>query len=367
MRYLALPLAVAVLSACPARPAVAQLITPDSATATSEFSGSYVIGNTINGSGLPANFTLADAHATYAAGNHWTTQSGRTIGESATFTFNVSQTLGVFHMWNHRSNGIANNANYEPVLFDLELFGGPGGTGSSLLLLTNVASQPNVAVAQSFPFVVTAGVRSARFTVRATENGNVSPYTGLAEVRFGPCVEPSVTQAGAPAAAGVCPHDAASFAVVPSGSGPFAAFWQWRLPGQDDWVDVQEGANPPGGGGAVQFTAVGASAQGLTVFPVGVWPVDAGVVFRASVSNPCGQAFSAAAPLLVDAADVGSAGGFPGRDQVHDNNDFIVFISYFFGADARADLGRAGGLFGPDGAFDNNDFIAFISVFFAEC
>ncbi|MFT3683866.1 MAG: GC-type dockerin domain-anchored protein [Phycisphaerales bacterium] len=68
-------------------------------------------------------------------------------------------------------------------------------------------------------------------------------------------------------------------------------------------------------------------------------------------------------------ADIGAAGGTPtlcGDGQL-DNNDFIVFITYFFNASPRADLGQTGGLPGSDGQFDNNDFIAFINLFFEGC
>jgi hypothetical protein len=66
-------------------------------------------------------------------------------------------------------------------------------------------------------------------------------------------------------------------------------------------------------------------------------------------------------------ADLGVAGGAPGRDGLLDNNDFIAFINYFFQGSLIADLGGAGGLSGGDGALDNNDFIVFINRFFAGC
>ena len=71
-----------------------------------------------------------------------------------------------------------------------------------------------------------------------------------------------------------------------------------------------------------------------------------------------------AEPCLVD---IGAAGGVPGRDGLLDNNDFIVFITYFFESNGLADMGVAGGLAGSDGLFDNNDFIAFIDGFFTGC
>ncbi|HZW05883.1 MAG TPA: GC-type dockerin domain-anchored protein, partial [Phycisphaerales bacterium] len=68
-----------------------------------------------------------------------------------------------------------------------------------------------------------------------------------------------------------------------------------------------------------------------------------------------------AQPLL---ADVGMQGGVPGADGAFDNNDFVVFIDFFFSNDPRADMGKQGGLRGVDQRLDNNDFVAFIDAFF---
>ncbi len=66
------------------------------------------------------------------------------------------------------------------------------------------------------------------------------------------------------------------------------------------------------------------------------------------------------------AADIGRAGGQVGPDGALDNNDFVVFIDWFFFSDSRCDMGRAGGLPGSDGVIDNNDFIVFINNFFTN-
>ncbi|HZW07056.1 MAG TPA: GC-type dockerin domain-anchored protein [Phycisphaerales bacterium] len=66
-------------------------------------------------------------------------------------------------------------------------------------------------------------------------------------------------------------------------------------------------------------------------------------------------------------ADLGSAGGVAGGDGALDNNDFVVFIDFFFAGNAAADRGGQGGAAGPDGAFDNNDFVVFIDEFFGGC
>ncbi|MFT3686594.1 MAG: GC-type dockerin domain-anchored protein [Phycisphaerales bacterium] len=66
-------------------------------------------------------------------------------------------------------------------------------------------------------------------------------------------------------------------------------------------------------------------------------------------------------------ADVGQQGGASGFDGSLDNNDFIVFINYFFAQNPIADQGQQGGVPGSDGQYDNNDFIAFIANFFGGC
>ncbi len=67
------------------------------------------------------------------------------------------------------------------------------------------------------------------------------------------------------------------------------------------------------------------------------------------------------------AADLGTTGGVPGQDGQLNNNDFIVFIDYFFAGNTAADIGTTGGLAGADGRFDNNDLIVYIDRFFAGC
>jgi hypothetical protein len=66
-------------------------------------------------------------------------------------------------------------------------------------------------------------------------------------------------------------------------------------------------------------------------------------------------------------ADLGRQGGLPGGDGHLDNNDFVMFINYFFSGNPLADLGVQGGGPGQDGHFDNNDFVAFIDDFFHGC
>ncbi len=84
----------------------------------------------------------------------------------------------------------------------------------------------------------------------------------------------------------------------------------------------------------------------------GAYRIDFTGTCRASSGPVCGL------------ADVGGVGGAPGADNHLDNNDFVVFIDYFFTQNPLADQGATGGAPGPDGAYDNNDFIVFIDNFF---
>ncbi|HYD00867.1 MAG TPA: GC-type dockerin domain-anchored protein [Phycisphaerales bacterium] len=67
------------------------------------------------------------------------------------------------------------------------------------------------------------------------------------------------------------------------------------------------------------------------------------------------------------APDIGAQGGVAGHDGALDNNDFVVFIDYFFNQHDNADVGSTGGIPGADDAWDNNDFVVFIDMFFAGC
>ncbi|HYC99731.1 MAG TPA: GC-type dockerin domain-anchored protein [Phycisphaerales bacterium] len=65
--------------------------------------------------------------------------------------------------------------------------------------------------------------------------------------------------------------------------------------------------------------------------------------------------------------DIGATGGTTGGDGRLDNNDFVVFIDYFFAHNPLADVGIQGGIPGTDNAWDNNDFVVYIDAFFRNC
>jgi hypothetical protein len=105
-------------------------------------------------------------------------------------------------------------------------------------------------------------------------------------------------------------------------------------------------------GGRYTFALVAVGGSGSTA---GNFTMTTGsAVGQVTIAPPC-------------RADIGGAGGIPGVDLQLDNNDFIVFVSWFFQQDVRADFGTIGGNAGADGDFDNNDFIAFIDAFFNGC
>jgi hypothetical protein len=180
--------------AAAATAAQAQLIRPDSAVAGSTFNSNYDIGNAIDGSGLPAGFTLASLHANYAVNNHWTTQNGAIAAGTAwaEFSFLAPQTLGEFHLWNHRSNVIASNSFYAVTQFDLILEDASGAVLASVLDVPAIGGLGTGAV-QSFSFPQVANVSTVRFVIDAnsTPPGHAGVnYTGVAEVAFGVGVVP---------------------------------------------------------------------------------------------------------------------------------------------------------------------------------
>lgn len=170
--------------------ATAQLIQPDSATASSEFSGAYLITNTINGSGLPAGFGPDAVHNTYLQNNHWTTRSGALQNNNAfaNFFFDDPTTIGTMYLWNHLSNGVAADPGYAVTLFDLRYYGaGDVVLFESLDTVANPVWPPD-GKSQAFDFPMTDGVVRVEFVIRA--NRGSPQYTGFAEIAFSPIPAP---------------------------------------------------------------------------------------------------------------------------------------------------------------------------------
>ena len=125
-----------------------------------------------------------------------------------------------------------------------------------------------------------------------------------------------------------------------------------------------------GGSGNMTVT----NALGATeVFAFLIRESDTGVTLAAASLGIPGRTVPLAAGETVyllepcGPADVAQQGGIAGADGVLDNNDFVVFIDWFFAQLPEADRGVTGGIPGSDGAFDNNDFVVFIDQFFAGC
>jgi hypothetical protein len=316
----------------------ADIVRATSATATSEFSSSYDIAQTIDGSGLPANFGLLDPHATYTPGNHWTTATNRTIGESATFSFTNPSPVGGFHMWGHRSNGVANNPHYAVTRFDLVL---RNAAGTVLATIPNLVGVPNVLTAQTYAFTVVENVKTVQFIVRATANNNSSPFTGLAEVLFDTCITASSTT---PSSLIVCPGGTATLSVTPTGSGPFA--YRWERLGDSEPVTISDGPLP---GSAA--TVSGATTANLTIS--GIDTAATLGEYRCVVTNPCSETLSGAATITYCPADTNC-------DGFNDFFDYDQFVQDFEAGNPAAD-------FNGDGFIDFFDYDDFVLAYETGC
>lgn len=301
---------------------------PNSATATSEFSAQYAIVNAINGSGLPANFTPLDSHANYSTNNHWTTRSGQTVGQSATFFFNTPRTVGGFYMWAHRSNIIASNPFYAVTRFDLDFL---DAGGNVLASVPNLAGLRDITIAQVYGFAQVSNVSRVRFTVRETFNNNVSPFTGLAEVAFTSCVAPRP----APVAnTGVCPGGTVSFTATADGTPPFT--YQWRRNGEP----IDTTLNPTAATATLTITNVGANdvasydcviggpCESATTASATIALCPADLDCNTLVDDLDFQVFAAAYNIL-DCADPSMPAGCPSdlnADALVDDLDFQIFV-----------------------------------------
>ncbi|HYD01569.1 MAG TPA: GC-type dockerin domain-anchored protein [Phycisphaerales bacterium] len=134
--------------------------------------------------------------------------------------------------------------------------------------------------------------------------------------------------------------------------------------GNNTALDCDDDANPACGSGTLHSRVTTAVTSGTVYYiRVGGYRNAGGAeTSGAGVLNIMCNAVTPPCP-----ADLGAQGGIPGQDGVLDNNDFVVFIDYFFSSNPAADVGQQGGQPGSDAAFDNNDFVVFIDLFFAGC
>jgi hypothetical protein len=166
-------------------PPAAPLLRPDNVSfVSSEFDLllDATAQNTINGSGLPPNFTATDAHDPYGDGNHWTTN----IGEAATDTqiawsFQEPQDLTSIVLWNHQASPpLTARDDFEVTRFRLFFLDEENVLIRSVLDLN---LRPDLATGQVIHFdEPIKGVTQVSFLVDATQG---SPeFTGLGEVAF---------------------------------------------------------------------------------------------------------------------------------------------------------------------------------------
>ncbi|WP_239005390.1 PEP-CTERM sorting domain-containing protein [Gloeothece citriformis] len=171
----------------------AVIISPVSATASSEFSGDYDIGNTIDQSGLSIGFisgvTNFDAyiaqnptHTTIAANFEWFTQENVV---SATVNYDLGQTYLIdrLALWNEESSGIGSfdisvstdNVNFTQIATGLVPFDNP------------LANYP----AEIFSFGSVAA-RYVRFGISQCPQPNPGSFNGcgIGEVAFSVVPEP---------------------------------------------------------------------------------------------------------------------------------------------------------------------------------
>lgn len=160
----------------------------------------------------------------------------------------------------------------------------------------------------------------------------------------------------------VCPGATVPLVAIGQASGPVTYQWQRQVAG-GAWTNLANGVQADGS------TVAGVDQTQLTL-----GNVRGGISqYRAVMSSACGSTNSAPATVRVTRqcglADVAGQGGaiLPCGDEVLDNNDFVVFIGWFFERDVNADVAGDGASEGADGAFDNNDFVLFIQRFFTGC
>jgi hypothetical protein len=84
-------------------------------------------------------------------------------------------------------------------------------------------------------------------------------------------------------------------------------------------------------------------------------------------STIAGNQFVVLNQVICGPSDVAGSGQTVGGDGQLTADDIIVFINWFFAADARADVAGSGQTIGADGQFTADDIIVFIGRFFTGC
>ena len=118
------------------------------------------------------------------------------------FLWSSDVNIAAFLLWNHQSNGIANNANYAVRRFNLRFY---DATNTEIGQILNAQAEAGVASAQVYNFDMISGVRRVQFEILANGSSNGSSFTGLGDVAFSsePLVVPEPMSLTILAAAGL--------------------------------------------------------------------------------------------------------------------------------------------------------------------
>ncbi len=158
--------------------APAALITPISATASTELSGAYDAGNLIDDSGLSgtARHAITDTHAA-GIDVSWLS-SGTPLPQTVTFDLGKSYLLSDVTIWQYAHP----NANWaKDITIDFSMTGTGGTFGNSV----SIAMDPGELdlPAQNFNLGGSVEANAVRFTITSREGGGAA-HVGLSEVKF---------------------------------------------------------------------------------------------------------------------------------------------------------------------------------------
>lgn len=178
-----------------ARPAAADVITPVTATPTTEFAAAV---NLINGSGLDGVGPVQNQLHDNNENNMWQTFAGTSVGESVTFELDKNYDLSDAVIWQY--NGPDGNGNLRPdrEVEDLEVLVSSDLVSPlvSIGTITLAAAQDQSVAgfnepAQTFALTGADDVRRVQFVIQSVQGGVSDGFAGLSEVRFLGIPEPA--------------------------------------------------------------------------------------------------------------------------------------------------------------------------------
>ncbi|HZW07642.1 MAG TPA: M12 family metallopeptidase [Phycisphaerales bacterium] len=329
--------------------------------------------------------------------SHPTNQAGCSNFFTATFSVTAASTGAVTYQWRKGGATIADVAGHRsgcttPTLtitqantsdagtYDCIVTSVCGSTTSNAAVLTANTSPTPVSASANPPSICVG--QSSTLSAAAVGNPLIRWYNAATNTLVTSPVSPSVTTTYyAVSNPFSCPSNRSQLVTVTVGTAPSAptavlpgspAETSYCTPpssitlqavgGSGGTTSWRKSEGSPDGCGSASITG---GANGTLV----VTPAPAvTTTYYARTVGACGESACASITINVGcSADLGGTGGVAVADCSLDNNDFVVFIDYFFVGDPRADRGSTGGQPGGDGVFDNNDFVVFIDQFFGGC